>query len=225
MTVQDQITTFWNTVAPHYEAHPGNTVPVGSPEHELWVDLFRRALPVAAGDVLDVCTGTGFVACIASGLGHRVTAIDLAPAMLDVAQRTAEQRGTAIRFVEGDAVAPPFDPASFDVITCRNGLWTLREPHRAVASWRRLLRPQGRVVVVDGLQSRAAPDPESAGERFFHAHYTPEVQQATALMHAEDETDVGSVFVEAGFNPVTAERLAETFGDGERRPYLIVAYR
>jgi ubiquinone/menaquinone biosynthesis C-methylase UbiE len=86
---QEHITAFWNVVAP-------------------WIEAVRRALPESPSDVLDVATGTGFLALIMTGLGHRVTGIDLAPQMLEEARASATRRGLAVRLLPGDAVAPDF---------------------------------------------------------------------------------------------------------------------
>src|SRR5699024_4804542 len=47
------------------------------------------------------------------------------------------------------AVAPEFEPESFDAITNRYGIWTLRDPLAAIFDWMRLLRPGGQFVIVD----------------------------------------------------------------------------
>jgi SAM-dependent methyltransferase len=50
----------------------------------------------------------------------------------------------------GDVSAPPVEPVSVDVILARHILWTLPHPHAALASWRALLRPGGRFLLVEG---------------------------------------------------------------------------
>lgn len=141
---QAHITTFWSMVAAGYEAHGGNVAEYGSAAYQGWVDALASVLPAPPSDVLDVASGTGYVALAAASLGHRVTAVDLAPAMLDELAAKATARNLAVDARLDDAVAPDFSPASFDVVTSRHLLWTLREPARAMASWRQLLRPGGR---------------------------------------------------------------------------------
>jgi hypothetical protein len=68
-SAQDRITGFWNTIAAGYEAHEGNVAAVGSDEYKAWVKALRDLLPPAPANVLDVGTGTGFVALMAAGLG------------------------------------------------------------------------------------------------------------------------------------------------------------
>jgi ubiquinone/menaquinone biosynthesis C-methylase UbiE len=62
-------------------------------------------LPHAPADVLDVGTGTGFLALLLAELGYRVVGIDLAPDMLEIAQSKCTNE-IAPRFELGDAAAP-----------------------------------------------------------------------------------------------------------------------
>ena len=89
--VQENITTFWNTVAPFYQKDPSNVPSLESAEYGAWVRAIERLLPAPPADVLDIGTGTGFVALIASQLGHHAIGLDLATAML------AEARATGFR--------------------------------------------------------------------------------------------------------------------------------
>lgn len=149
-STQNRITGFWNTIAAGYEAHQGNVAALGSNEYKAWVEALRSLLPSTPADVLDVGTGTGFVALIAAELGHRVVGTDLSEAMLGEARREASRRGVQVRFEFGDAVTPEFPPGTFDAIVARHLLWTLREPAEAFQNWRGLLGPHGCVVAIDG---------------------------------------------------------------------------
>jgi ubiquinone/menaquinone biosynthesis C-methylase UbiE len=227
--VQAQISQFWNLVAPDYEDRPGNVVPVGSDDYSRWVELLGGVLPRPPADLLDIGTGTGFVALIATALGHRVTGIDLAADMLTAAQRIASSRGLAAEFVTGDAVAPPFPDASFDVVISRHMLWTLREPGRALQNWRRLLRPGGRAVVIDGFWFAGESDEHAEageGDDLFSRYYTRETQGALPGMRQDDRLSVVEAFTVAGFNHVTIEDLpAELVVDIDARPYVLMARR
>lgn len=221
---QSAITTFWDTVAPHYESHPGNTALPGSESHRRWIELFEQRLPDPPTDVLDVCTGTGFAALICAELGHRVTGIDLAPHMLQIARQMAEEREIQAEFIEADAVAPPFDEASFDVIACRYALWTLTGADQALRSWHRLLRPGGRLVIVDGLRKW---DEQVEEEELFSEHYTPEVQSSLPFMRLENGDALLRELADADFHDAQFELLPEVFleSDDNYLGYVIVAYR
>jgi SAM-dependent methyltransferase len=95
-------------------------------------------------------------------LGHRVTGVDLSEGMLAKAREKAAQLGAGIvppRFEMGDAIDPPGTPASVDVVISRHVLWTLHDPVRAIQNWRRLLRPGGRILAIDGLWQLSTHQP------------------------------------------------------------------
>jgi len=222
---QESITAFWSAVAPHYDEHPGNIVPFGIEEYERWTELFRRALPQAPSDLLDVCTGTGFAAFIAATLGHRVTGIDLASSMLRVARLKAKERGLEVRFIEDDAAALALTQPGYDVVLCRHAMWTLRNAHEAIRRWRNVLRPNGRVVVIDSFHAWSRPDPASEQDQLFYKHYTPDVQAALPFMHVRDKDAVLAAFEGAGYDNVVFDDLPPSFGDGASRPYILIALR
>lgn len=114
-----------------------------------WVERLRDWLPGRAGDVLDVGCGTGSLSLIASERGHRVTGVDLSPRMIDLAR--AKPAGRDAVFLVGDAVAPPVGEQRFDVLLGRHVLWALPDPERVLRHWRGLLRPEGRLVLVEGV--------------------------------------------------------------------------
>lgn len=148
MNLQDTINAYWTERAPSYDAYQQR------PERRdldvaAWGRVWSSALPAAPADVLDVGTGSGHVAFLLAGLGHRVTGVDLSEGMLRIAQERAAGSPGAPRFVTGDAVSPDLPGASFDAVVGRYVMWTLRDPDAAVASWSRLLRPGGVVAMVD----------------------------------------------------------------------------
>jgi SAM-dependent methyltransferase len=123
-----------------------------SAQQQSWWQVYNQALGTARDlHILDVGTGTGFIAMGLAGCGHRVTALDVSPAMLRRARIKAIQRGQTIRFLAADASDPPFAPAGFDAVVCRNLLWTLPDPARALNRWHRLIKPGGRIIVSDGI--------------------------------------------------------------------------
>lgn len=205
--VQESITTFWSTVAPFYNADPSNVPSLDSAEYLAWIRVIERFLPTPPADVLDIGTGTGFVALIASQLGHRTIGLDLSTAMLAEARMQADRRGLKASFQVGDAVAPPFAEASLDVIVCRHFLWTLRQPEVALANWLRLLRPNGRVVVIDGFWF-AQSKPEE-GFDLFERHYTDRTRESLPAMSWERVAPAGELLRTAGFSEVTMGDLAD----------------
>jgi SAM-dependent methyltransferase len=229
--VQARITGFWSTVAPGYEAHQGNVPAPDSAEFRAWEEAIRDLLPPAPADVLDIATGTGFVALIAAALGHRVTGIDLSEAMLAEARREAGRRRLDVTFALSDAVEPDLPAASFDAIISRHFIWTLREPVRAFRDWLRLLRPGGRAVAIDGFWfNQPADEDTSEGPDLFGEHYTEETRAALPAMHLSSVEPIVGMFVEAGFSDVQMSDLASVHALAEDPPgaepwYVITARR
>jgi SAM-dependent methyltransferase len=158
--VKQQVAAHWNRRAAHFDEDFGHSI--GSPaERAAWdrvLDLFLpRHGPL---DTLDIGCGTGFLSFELAARGHRVIGVDFAPAMLALARQKAAERAAAIRFEEADAERLPFAAGSFDLAVSRHLLWTLPHPEAAIDEWLRVLRPGGRLVVVDGQADvGAAPEP------------------------------------------------------------------
>ncbi|MER7666625.1 class I SAM-dependent methyltransferase [Streptomyces sp. NPDC096193] len=208
--VQKRITSYWSGHGPDYDAHPTSRLHMGEAAQR-WQQVWASALPQAPADVLDVGTGTGQVAVHLWQLGHRVTGVDLAEGMLDLARAKAAELDDPPVFRVGDAVRPPLPAASFDAVTARYLLWTLREPVQALRNWRELLRPGGHLAVVDGLwfangidTSRDTPD-----EAVFRSAYQPHVVQALTLAESADRQDFAMAVRDAGFVDVRIRDLSQ----------------
>lgn len=138
----------WSGVAAGYdeEADQG---PTRDEVQAAWRTRLREWLPAHPSDVADLGCGTGSLAMLAAEDDHRVTAIDFADAMLERAREKADDAGLRVRFLAGDAAAPPLQPASVDVVLVRQVLWALPDPALAVQVWSTLLRPGGHFVLVE----------------------------------------------------------------------------
>ena len=110
----------------------------------------------AQGDVLEVAIGTGLNIPLYSP-DLKVTGIDLSPEMLDIARKRAADLDRDIDLQEGDAHKLAFDDESFDTVVCTFSLCNIPDPHQAVTEMRRVLRPGGRLVLVDHIRSSAKP--------------------------------------------------------------------
>ncbi|MDF2272226.1 class I SAM-dependent methyltransferase [Streptomyces coacervatus] len=133
------------------------------PDHGLRDPQVRRAwaarlaswLPGRPSDVLDLGCGTGSLSLLAAEQGHRVTGVDSSPPMVDLAR--AKLAGRDAAFLVGDAAAPPVGEQRFDVLLVRHLLWALPDPGRALRHWRELVRPGGRLVLVEGVWGTVSP--------------------------------------------------------------------
>ncbi len=113
-------------------------------------DLVERAAPQRGERVLDVACGTGVVARLVAplvGLSGSVTGIDLNPAMLAVARKSADVEGIIVTWREADATALPFEDASFDLALNQQGLQYVPDKHAALSEMHRILTHGGRAFV------------------------------------------------------------------------------
>ncbi|MDL5200660.1 class I SAM-dependent methyltransferase [Streptomyces sp. ALI-76-A] len=144
----------WDAQAPSFDDAPDHGL--RDPQVRLaWAGRLRGWLPGAAADVLDLGCGTGSLSLLAAEQGHRVTGVDRSPAMVGLAR--AKLAGRDAVFLVGDAADPPVGEERFDVVLVRHVLWTLPDPGRALRHWRRLLRPGGRLVLVEGVWGTVDP--------------------------------------------------------------------
>jgi 2-polyprenyl-6-hydroxyphenyl methylase/3-demethylubiquinone-9 3-methyltransferase len=103
---------------------------------------------IAGSRVLDVGCGGGLLAEALARAGARVTAIDLAPGMIEVARLHAAEGSLAIDYrVAGAEELAAAEPAAFDVVTCMEMLEHVPEPAGMVATLARTLRPGGSLFV------------------------------------------------------------------------------
>jgi demethylmenaquinone methyltransferase / 2-methoxy-6-polyprenyl-1,4-benzoquinol methylase len=118
------------------------------------VRVVHDARPTA---VLDLATGSGDVAfALADGLPSIVgiTGMDFCQPMLDeaVKKRASSPRWTKISFHQGDGMALPLPDQQFDAVTISFGLRNMADRHKSLSEMRRVLRPGGRLFVLEFSQ-------------------------------------------------------------------------
>ena len=147
----DEIRDYWSDRAATFDESSGHRIR-DDRQAEAWQALFARG--VGRADlrglaVLDLACGTGEISRMALDMGARVTGVDFSEPML--ARARAKHAGRDWRGVQADAQRLMVLPdAGFDAAFARHLVWTLTDPQAAFAEWFRVLRPGGRVVVVDG---------------------------------------------------------------------------
>jgi SAM-dependent methyltransferase len=156
--VKQQVAAHWNRRAAHFDEDFGHSIRTPA-ERAAWDRILDLVLAGRGTlDALDAGCGTGFLSFELAARGHHVTGVDFAPAMVVEARRKAAEREVSVRFEEADAEQLPFTSGSFDLAISRHLLWTLPHPEAAIDEWIRVLRPGGRLVVVDGqFDAGAAP--------------------------------------------------------------------
>ncbi|MGW4058602.1 class I SAM-dependent methyltransferase [Amycolatopsis sp. NPDC004747] len=181
----------WDRYAPRYDRDIGVVERLQFAGGREWV------CAQAAGEVLEVAVGSGrnFAHYPA---GIRLTGIDLSPAMLELARARAAELGREVELREGDAQALPFPGASFDTAVCTLGLCGVPDERAAIAEMHRVLRPGGRLLLLDHIGSDHAV--LRFGQRLL--------EKVTVRMLGDYQTRRPlPLLEEAGFEVSRAERL------------------
>ena len=162
--------------------------------HSLWRDQAWRRAAVALCQVqptdcvLDAACGTGDLAeAFAAAGAADVGGVDFTSEMLRLAEHKAKRlrraSGIAIpRYEQADVIELPFEDASFDVVSIAFGIRNVTDPAKAVREFRRVLRPDGRVVILEFSQ------PRNRVLRFFNSIYCGHVMPLTATLLSGDRS-------------------------------------
>ncbi|SFR25748.1 Methyltransferase domain-containing protein [Lentzea waywayandensis] len=138
--------TYWDRKSATYDAE------IGVLDRRVFGDSRQWACSQASGEVLEVAVGTGL------NLPHypsgaTVTGLDLSEQMLGLARTRAADLGREVTLRQGTAHALPFDDGSFDTVVCTLGLCAIPDHETAVAEMVRVLRPGGRLILLDHVAS------------------------------------------------------------------------
>ncbi len=219
----DRVRRMFAAIAPSYDLN--NRV------HSLWQDqAWRRAAVAAAAPrptdvVLDIACGTGDLAMAFARAGvQQVTGVDFTFDMLSIARKKLAAAGRdapPLQYHAGDAMRLPFADASADIVSIAFGIRNVAEPTVALREFARVLRPGGRLVILEFAM------PANRLLRRLYQTYFHHVLPRTAALIARDRSGAYaylpksvSTFIApstmleliagAGFEDVSARRL--TFG-------------
>jgi ubiquinone/menaquinone biosynthesis C-methylase UbiE len=149
--VSDDVRTYWDEQAAEFDEAADHGLRDAA-VRSAWQALLMRLLPAPPARVADLGCGTGSLSVLMAEAGHHVSGIDLSERMVAAARAKAPD----IEFGQGDASHPPYEAGSLDVVLTRHVLWALPDPADALARWTRLLRPDGRLVLIEGRWSTGA---------------------------------------------------------------------
>jgi demethylmenaquinone methyltransferase/2-methoxy-6-polyprenyl-1,4-benzoquinol methylase len=188
---------------------------------QAWRRATVRMAEVREGErVLDCACGTGdLTRLFAKSPAAEVVGADFTPQMLDIAREKTTEAGVDYR--EADAMALPFDDASFDVVSIAFGIRNVAEPPRAMAEFHRVLRPDGRLVILEFSQ------PRNRLLRWGNRLYTNTIMPRTATLLSGDRSgayyylprsvetfmereDMARAMTDAGFTDIRQKPM--TFG-------------
>lgn len=122
-----------------------------------WRDAMWREVPDSARVVLDLCTGSGSSLRGLRQIGRLVIGLDVSLGMLRVAREQEGWLGWAPRLVAGDGFHLPFRDASIDCVTIAFGIRNLRPRDHALQEVGRVLRPDGRLIILEATAPSPGP--------------------------------------------------------------------
>jgi ubiquinone/menaquinone biosynthesis C-methylase UbiE len=145
-SLKEEIRAYWSGRAATFDQQVGHAIKSDA-ELAAFQALLRQSFGAEPREVLDLACGTGEITRALLSLGHTVTAIDFSEDML---ARARGKHGDRARILAGDAERLLDDDASYDALVTRHLVWTLTDPEAAFAEWFRVLKPGGKLLVIDG---------------------------------------------------------------------------
>ena len=172
--MSEQVHQMFSQIAPRYDA-TNDVLSMGV--HRLWRRVAVRKSEAKPGDsVLDCATGTGDLALAfkrAVGPGE-VIGTDFNAQMLSFAPKKAADAGLDVKFEVADAMKLPYADARFTVASISFGIRNVDDPKACVAELARVVKPGGRVVVLEFGQPKGL---FGAFFRFYAKHVMPLIGQ------------------------------------------------
>jgi demethylmenaquinone methyltransferase/2-methoxy-6-polyprenyl-1,4-benzoquinol methylase len=142
-----EVRRLFDRIAPVYD--PMNRLMTAGLDRS-WRRLAVETVVQPGDRVLDACCGTGDLAVAAERDGGIVTGLDFSARMLERASRKSD----TVTWVEGDVLALPFADGAFDAATVGFGVRNVADLEAALAELRRVLRPGGRLAILEITQPR-----------------------------------------------------------------------
>ena len=141
--VPEEIASMFDSVASRYDAM--DTLMTGG-LNNVWMTALRKAVAPHPGErILDLAAGTGASSASLAKGGAEVVACDLSEGMIEVGR----ERHPEIEFVHGNAMDLDFEDGTFDAVTISWGLRNIPDPQLALREMARVVRPRGRLVVLE----------------------------------------------------------------------------
>jgi len=214
--VKQQVAAHWDRRAAHFYEDFGHSI--GSPaERAAWDRIIVLVVPPGRTlAALDAGCGTGFLSLELAGRGHRVTGVDFAPAMIATARRKAAAQGLTVHFEQADAENLPFPPGSFDLAISRHVLWTLPHPEAAIDEWIRVLRPGGRLAIIDGARYDEAAAPPQRENARTSAEYAA-IEGQLPFYGGRPREEIEALLKTHGLTNVASDPLADLIAAHEQR--------
>ncbi|MGB1250647.1 MAG: class I SAM-dependent methyltransferase [Candidatus Promineifilaceae bacterium] len=200
-----------------------------------WQDILRRHLGISGRTqhILDVGTGVGAIPMLLARMRAKCTGLDWSGDQLDIARQRWDESKKGVRgtcqFVEGDAHQLESANGAFDAVLAINVFTQLLNPQRALNEWARVLKPGGKLVIIEddrnSAESRLATQRLLSGQLAddpLGATYTDKLQRCP-LWQADGEA-IGKAMQLASYKNVQQTQVAGQLmrsGTWRWRPYSV----
>jgi demethylmenaquinone methyltransferase / 2-methoxy-6-polyprenyl-1,4-benzoquinol methylase len=236
---EEQVRSMFDRIATRYDLM--NSV-MSAGLHHRWRSRAADLAALGPGDsALDVCCGTGDLALELKrrvGSGGSVVGTDFSEPMLALAREKAARLGLEVSYRSGNALELPFPDSSFDAATVGFGLRNLVDLRRGVLELARVVRPGGRVVVLEITTPTRPPLSwfyrlwfdrivpllgAAAGDRDAYTYLPQSVRrfppalELAELMHGCGLADLRFLLLAGGIVAVHAGTVGSEAGDGRGR--------
>lgn len=171
--------------------------------------LLDRTAPRQGQHILDLACGTGIVARRVApilGIEGRVIAVDISPAMLDVARALPAPACATIEWRQGDAVALDLSDKAFDLVLCQQELQFFSDRKAALRGMRRVLAIDGHAVLSAWRGLEHHPLYEGLF-RVISRPFTLEVSDIDLSFSLGCADDLEALLTDAGFQHPQIEAL------------------
>ncbi len=149
----DQVCKMFSQIAPKYDL-ANDILSIGL--HRRWKKKLVSLAPNQSKQkILDVATGTGDLVelFLKQNLNVQICGLDFCPTMIEQAQKRFSAY-SQVEFQVGDALKLPYENEHFDVVTISFGIRNVSDPHQALAEMGRVLKPTGKILILEFGQVR-----------------------------------------------------------------------
>ncbi len=198
--IKNKIRAWWDNAHQDYDQVQAHGVH-SEQEKEMWRNTVTQILGIGEElKILDIGTGTGFLALLLAEIGHDVIGADWSKSKLEKAKQKIKNTNIPIKFVMEDAEKLSFKDNLFDAVISRHLIWTLANPEAAFKEWTRVTKHGGKVMVdVPGRHSHVGGH-----------HFGEEIGKELPFYNGADPEEIVKMFENAGLVNVSVQSFKKS---------------
>ena len=208
--IKERIRVFWDNSRQNYDSVEAHGVH-SETEKKMWRQGLTKLLgPDENLKILDIGTGTGFLALLLAEMGYSVTGADWAASKIQQATEKATSSNIPVQFQVQDAEKLSLESNAFDAVVSRHVLWTLSDPYVAAREWVRVTKLGGKVIV----------DIPRMGSHSGSHHFGAEIGKNLPFYNGADPEKIEEMLRDAGLSNIGTLML-ETSGEEAKKTLLV----